>query len=118
MSSPSVGPVARQEERRGPGILEPLRQQRLGIGPGDRLEPVAAPPHGLREAVRIVEPLERRMPARAEGTSRDRVVRIPLELDRPPSMVFTQTPHPAEHSPHAVAYQVATPGVISSGGTT
>ena len=30
----------------------------------------------------------------------------------------TQIPHPAGHSPHTEAYQVATPGVISSGGTT
>ena len=43
---------------------------------------------------------------------------LPSSLMARPSRVLTQTPQPEEHSPQTVEYQVATPGVISSGAVT
>ena len=43
---------------------------------------------------------------------------MPSIMTARPSRVRTRMPHPLAHSPHADAYHVATPGVISSGGVT
>ena len=43
---------------------------------------------------------------------------LPSILIALPSRVRTRVPHPLGHSPQTLAYQVATPGIASSGGTT
>ena len=43
---------------------------------------------------------------------------LPSILIALPSRVRTRVPHPFGHSPQTLAYQVATPGTTSSGGTT
>ena len=60
-----------------------LRGERLHcLGPGDGDELVTVALHGAAEAIGIVETLQARLPARAERTLIDRMLRIALGLDR------------------------------------
>ena len=101
----------------GEGLLRPF--------PADRIEH-APPGGGVRDApaaraavaVRAVQPLKRGLASYAEGAAVGRMRRIALDLDRSPSRVLTRVPQPLGHSPQTLAYQVATPGTTSSGGTT
>jgi len=68
----------------------PLRFAHLGGDPLQRPVPVdvlelpaRVPHHWVRDTIRVVESLERRLPTRAEPPAIDRGVRIALELDGP-----------------------------------
>jgi len=73
-----------EEDRTPRRLLERGDQALLGLIPGQRLELAVHPREGLRHPVRVVQPVQRGLPARAEAAVRDRRERIALRLHRTP----------------------------------
>ena len=93
-----AGEPSVQESREAPGLVlideervprlpralhrrELLRQERDRLRPRDRRERAVLAEHRLPIAVRIVEPLHRRLSARAERPAIQRMIGIPLHLE-------------------------------------
>ena len=75
-------PLPSGQEERPAASAQPLGQHPDRLVPTDRFESAGPGPQWAGEAIRIVEPLQRRHATRAQTAARNRMIRVALDHDR------------------------------------